>query len=150
MGQDLFGYDEGNEDFFNYIFDDVQIDIFGNDDDDIIFKDVLENSNDNEIFPERKLTFDDFVKTLYGFIDPHQALLITTNMLLMVDKAFAEEFGNKWNKLRRDDKRKKERILQKFYENADIILQNIQNEPDKYLCYVRQYILKKYSLYKFK
>ena len=56
MGQDLFGYDEGNEDFFNYIFDDVQIDIFGNDDDDIIFKDVLENSNDNEIFPERKLS----------------------------------------------------------------------------------------------
>ena len=72
----------------------------------------------NIVFPS-KISFEKFCQMLYNFIDPHNAILITTRMLLMVEKAFIEEFGSNWNKLSRNDKRKKERILEKFYENAD-------------------------------
>lgn len=82
---------------------------------------------------------------LYNFIDPHNSILITTRMLLMVEKAFIEEFGSNWNKLSRNDKRKKERILEKFYENADTIINCFQEEPDKYLRYIREFFIQKYK-----
>ena len=142
MDLDFFGYDNDNE-FINDILDDVQIEISNDEDDDM--KIIVDNLQEPDIFLQNKMTFTEFCKKLFEFIDPHQAILITTRMLLMVEKAFAQEFGVSWNKLKRDDKRKKERILQKFYENSDTIIMCIQNEPDKYLRYVREIIVKKLS-----
>ena len=141
MGFDLFAYD----DFINDIFNDFPIVISDDDDDEI--KKYFDNLDDPDFISPNKISFEKFCKMLYNFIDPHNAILITTRMLLLVEKAFIEEFGSNWNKLRRDDKRKKERILEKFYENADTIINCIQTEPDKYLRYVREFIVKKYSKY---
>lgn len=140
MEKNFFGYDHDIE-FINDILDDKLIVISGDEDDEINpnhFKEL-------DIFLQNKMTFTEFCKKLFEYIDPHNAILITTRMLLMVEKAFVEEFGSNWNKLRRYDKRKKGLILQKFYENADTIIGCIQSEPEKYLRYVRELIVKKYS-----
>ena len=84
-----------------------------------------------------------FAKYIYSKIDPDDAILITKEMLIKLEKAFISEFGHKWNKLRRDDKRKKERVLQRLYENVNIIYDKLENEPDKYLIDVKKSILNK-------
>ena len=140
MENNFFGY-ENDIEFINDILDDKLIVISDDEDDEINpnhFKEL-------DIFLQNKMTFTEFCKKLFEYIDPHNAILITTRMLLMVEKAFVEEFGSNWNKLRRYDKRKKGLILQKFYENADTIIGCIQSEPEKYLRYVRELIVKKYS-----
>mgnify|MGYP001128561995 CR=1 FL=1 len=94
---------------------------------------------------QKIMTYEKFVKYIYSKIDPDDAILITKEMLIKLEKIFASEFDHKWNKLRRDDKRKKERVLQRLYENVNIIYDKLENEPDKYLIDVKKSILNKYN-----
>lgn len=90
------------------------------------------------------MPFDHFVHYLHDKIDPEGIFLITSNILLNIEKPYIENFGNEWIRLTRNEKRKKETIIKGLYKNVNLIYKTLESDPNKYLRYSHEIILRKY------
>lgn len=133
-------FDSFNDYFQKDYEDDFPLDEF----DYGVLDNYLNFSSTHQDVRSTKMPFSEFVKYIYNKIDPEKSILITKDMLLMIEKAFILEFGEKWTKLTRKDKRKKERVLRGLHENFDLLYSNIESDPDKYLRFTKELIIKKY------
>lgn len=92
------------------------------------------------------MTFDHFVHYLCDKIDPERIYLITSSILLSLEKSYIEDFGNEWIRLTRNEKRKKKSIYQGLYKNVNLIYETLECDPNRYLRYSHEAILKKYPI----